>query len=295
MNIKTFFVGRAIGLLLVLSLLGIIVGFFALNNYIYDKKQPTATGDYKDTEYVIENRRVTLAGNVKHFGNELFTDLNNDGRDDVVFLITEETGGSGTFFYVVAALQTEGGYVGSQAYFLGDRIAPQNINKGNGKIIVVNYAVRAPNESFTTPPSIGKSEWLILDPTSLQFGIVDKDFTGEADPSRMTLGMKTWNWVYALYNDGREVRPSKEGVFTLTFNADGTFSASTDCNGIGGEYSTTDGRIEFSNMMSTLMYCEGSQENEIRSILENSATFHFTSKGELVLGIKYDSGSAIFR
>jgi len=54
MNARTFFVGRAIGLLALLAVIGLIAGFFALNNYIYTKKQ---TGNKN-----VEPYRATLAG-----------------------------------------------------------------------------------------------------------------------------------------------------------------------------------------------------------------------------------------
>jgi len=114
----------------------------------------------------------------------LITDLNGDGREDVAFLITQETGGSGTFFYVVGALNTENGYIGSDGYLLGDRVAPQNINVSQNPnhkyVIVANYADRAPGEPMTTRPSIGKSAYLKLDVERMQWAIVVPDFEGES-------------------------------------------------------------------------------------------------------------------
>src|SRR3989344_1595476 len=147
-----------VGITVVVAVL--VGGFYALNSYIYNEKQADATADYKDAEYVIEGERVKLGDEgTSYFGNEIKTDLNGDGREDVVFLLTQETGGSGTFYYVVAALDTGRGYVGSEALFLGDRIAPQTTEKGRGRIVVVNYADRTSGESFSTPPSVGKSMW----------------------------------------------------------------------------------------------------------------------------------------
>ena len=111
-------------------------------------------------------------------------DLNNDGLEDVVFLLTQETGGSGTFFYAVAALNTPAGYVGSDGYLLGDRIAPQttnvSMNPRHKNVIVVNYADRNPGEPMTERPSLGKSAYLKLDPQTMQWGIVVADFEGES-------------------------------------------------------------------------------------------------------------------
>jgi heat shock protein HslJ len=90
-------------------------------------------------------------------------------------------------------------------------------------------------------------------------------------------------------------RATSEKAFVLTFK-DKTFSISTDCNGVGGEYTTSgkDG-IVFEKMMSTLMYCEGSQESDFSKMISEVQKYHFTSKGELVLSLKFDSGYMVFR
>ena len=230
----------------------------------------------------------------RFFGNALWKDLNGDGRGDVAFLLTQTQGGSGTFFYLVAALNTETGCVGSQGLFLGDRIAPQTIESGPGNSIIVNYATRKPSDPMTAQPSVGKSLRLLLDARTMQFGEVAKDFEGEADPSRMTLEMQAWTWVHALYRDGRTVTPKQPGKFTLAF-LNGRFSATTDCNRMSGSYTTTKHTIAFGQIASTKMYCEGSQESDFASLLENAQGYHFTSKGELILDLKSDSGSATFR
>ncbi len=290
----------------------ILVGLFLILSK-NEKEEVIVLSDYKNVEYVIEGQRVKLTDGsasspqvgseskivTTYFGNEVHHDLNDDGREDVVFILTQNTGGSGTFYYVVAALNTPEGYIGSQGLLLGDRIAPQtteiNEEAGRVNVIVVNYADRKPGESFTVVPSVGKSIWLKLDPNTMQFGEVEQNFEGEANPSSMSLSMKKWTWIEARYNDGRVVKPSKAQAFTLTFEKSGRFSATTDCNGVGGEYSATKDTITFSNMMMTLMFCEGSEESVFTKLLSDSQSYHFTSKGELILDFKFDSGSVLFR
>ena len=139
-------------------------------------RQPFLALSNKNAEYVIEGQRIKLADGLReaetspgsasrivtrYFGNELKTDLNGDGREDVVFLLTQQRGGSGTFFYAVAALNTTAGYLGSDGYLLGDRIAPQTTvvsrNPRHKNVIVVNYGDRRPDEPMTAQPSVGKS------------------------------------------------------------------------------------------------------------------------------------------
>ena len=52
-------------------------------------------------------------------------DVNNDGTEDVVVILTQNLGGSETFYYVAVALNLESDYQGTDAILLGDRIAPQ--------------------------------------------------------------------------------------------------------------------------------------------------------------------------
>lgn len=188
------------------TILGIVVviavlvgGFFFLNSYIYNEKQAPAENDYKDAEFFIDGQKVKLENGVseveaapgsaskiitRYFGNELKTDLNGDGREDIAFILTQEKGGSGVFYYGVGVLNTERGYVGTEAYLLGDRVAPQNTtvspNSKHVQVIVFNYADRAVGEPMTVQPSVNKSVYLKLDTASMMWGLVEPDFEGES-------------------------------------------------------------------------------------------------------------------
>ncbi|MEI6552940.1 MAG: META domain-containing protein [bacterium] len=284
-----------------------------------DKTASSTQDDVKDFvkiydgTYIINSQKVTLVNGKSEieaapgssskiitsaFGNAVKGDFDADGREDVAFLVTQSTGGTGLFYYLVALLNKTNGLVGSEGLFLGDRIAPQSTTIGtenNKNIIIVNYVVRKVGENFTVPPSVGKSIQLLLDTKTMQFGEVAKNFEGEANPAKMTLGMKTWNWVSTKYSDGKVVTPHIENKFTLTIRSDKTFSVVTDCNGVGGEYSVSGNKITFTRMMSTLMYCENSQEGDFSKMLSEAQSYMFTSKGELILNLKFDSGSVIFK
>jgi len=140
-----------------------------------------ASVGYKNATYIIDGQSVTLVnGNstissapgsasqtvTQYFGNVATGDLNGDGVADVAFVLTQSGGGSGTFYYVVAALKTASGYQGTNAVLLGDRIAPQTTEIKNGQI-VVNYADRATGEPMTVAPSVGVSKYLVVTGTTL--------------------------------------------------------------------------------------------------------------------------------
>lgn len=299
-----------------LAVIIIASGIYLLFSNYYKKnvddieKVEVVKKDCKNTTYSIAGQQITLKNGfsqieaapgsaskitTQYFGNEVKRDFDGDGREDIFFLLTQNTGGSGTFYYAVAALNKESGYIGSDAVFLGDRIAPQSTTFGENNIVIVNYADRAQGESFSVAPSIGKSIWLKLDTNTMKIGEVAQNFEGEADTSKMNITMKTWNWIKITQKNAADIVPIKQNVFKITFKKDGTFGASTDCNGVGGEYKTAaGGKISLDRMISTLMYCEGSQEAVFRDALGRAATYEFTSRGELVLTLK-DSGKMFFR
>jgi hypothetical protein len=161
--------------------------------------QTQTPASYKDITITIDGKPVTLVNGMaeeeaapgsaskivtQYFGNELKTDLDGDGLEDVAFIITQSGGGSGTFYYAVAARNTGSGYVGSDGYLLGDRIAPQSTNLSQNPrqkyVVVFNYADRNPGEPMTAQPSLGKSAYLKLVPETMMWAVVQPDFEGES-------------------------------------------------------------------------------------------------------------------
>lgn len=161
-----------VALLILAALLG--GGFFAVNEY--NNSKLGGVEDIKDATFTVDGRQVTMVngegitdiGNgaktyTSFFGNEARGDLNDDGREDVAFLVSQSGSGSGTFYYAVAALKNAAGrYEGTNAVFLGDRVAPQTTEIRNG-ILIVNYADRKPGEPMAARPSVGVSAYIYYD------------------------------------------------------------------------------------------------------------------------------------
>jgi hypothetical protein len=85
--------------------------------------------------------------------------LNGDGLPDIAVTLTQDSGGSGIFYYIAAAIKTAEGYTGTNAVLLGDRVAPQD-NRIQNNLLTVNYADRKLHEDFSVQPSVGKSLYL---------------------------------------------------------------------------------------------------------------------------------------
>lgn len=245
-------------------------------------KKPSDTFDPKKIVSEISKQGSILPGSnlnvtTEYFGNEVIGDLNKDGKDDMAFLFTQKDENN-IYYYLMVILDIKESQINSKPMLIDKNIAPQNTSIQDG-LVLVNYATSNSSSTTENNSSVGKTLRVKLDAQTMELGEVVQNFEGEADPKIMNLQMKTWSWAG---NDR----------FSISFTKD-NFSATTDCNGIGGEYDLNGNKISFKNMMSTLMYCEGSQENEFRQMLEKVKSYEFTSKGEMILDL--GDGSMFFR
>ena len=109
------------------------------------------------------------------------------------------------------------------------------------------------------------------------------DTNSDQNVDEYALSSQTWIWVETVQADEEIVTPNDPDAFELSFNSNTEFSVSTDCNGVGGSYLVEGNTIEFKDFVSTLMFCEGSQESDFREMLEHMTSYAFTASNELVL------------
>lgn len=104
----------------------------------------------------------------------------------------------------------------------------------------------------------------------------------------------TWVWQKTVANDVVTV-PNKADRFTLMFGNDGNASGTTDCNGFGSAYTFgSDGFVKFGPMMSTRMFCEGSQELLFTGALAKVSRYSIDGSGVLVLTLSDNGGTMYF-
>jgi hypothetical protein len=162
------------------EVIAIIVGLGIVGLWMFfgtrvpsDKPVADELFDPRNATYIIEDQPVTLVDGrsevplelssgskiiTQYFGNGASGDINGDGVVDIAFLLTQSSGGSGTFYYIVAVLGGRDEHHPTNTVFLGDRIAPQSTEVRDGKLIV-NFAERNPGEGMTTAPSVGVSKY----------------------------------------------------------------------------------------------------------------------------------------
>lgn len=173
-----------------LAIAVIVIGIFVFaKSTDEDTQEPTHTAfDAKNSVFNIHNTTVRLVDGVtqsaaapgsaskittRYFGNEATGDLNGDGLSDIAFLVTQDTGGSGLFYYAVVAFQTTNGYQTTNAFLIGDRIAPQSTEiHSDSKELHINFAERKAGEPMSTPPSVGAVLLLKVTPSGVLEGLM---------------------------------------------------------------------------------------------------------------------------
>lgn len=95
---------------------------------------------------------------------------------------------------------------------------------------------------------------------------------------------KNWEWVKLVRGDEEVL--AKSDLFVLTFNEDGSLGSMTDCNSVGGNYEIMDSALEIRELFSTLMYCEGSQEQIYVNSLQEAESY-LINNGELIITNKF--------
>ncbi len=104
--------------------------------------------------------------------------------------------------------------------------------------------------------------------------------------------VQKWYWVETQYSDGQLIVPNEE--FYLDFHSNSMVNIGTDCNHVSGQYIEDRGLLSFYDIIMTEMYCEGSQEAEFLKMIPEVVSYFVDKNNNLVLELKYDTGSMIF-
>ena len=208
------------------------------------------------------------------------SDFDKDARVDTAVVLVHEPGGTGTFYYVAVAFQKTDSYVTSNTIFLGDRIVVTGLQKTSTGFSV-NYLDRRADQDFSTSPTVAKTASFAVDASTMKISKAPDIVSVPATNADKLLG-SPWKWIKTNIVS-KEQKPKNPDAFSIKFNADDSFSVTTDCNSAGGSYAATHSLLEFGPMFTTLMYCENSQESEFLKTLEKVGTYRFDAPNYLVL------------
>lgn len=97
------------------------------------------SNNYLTTPYDIDGEQVvpgTLGTAI--YGQPMFSDFNQDGREDVSFVLSRQMDSGEIAYYLVAAFNLEEGYEGMSGIFLGNDLSFEALNQQQN-MITVNY------------------------------------------------------------------------------------------------------------------------------------------------------------
>lgn len=169
--------------------------------------------------------------------------------------------------------------------------------------VVVAWLVLVKLPALTVPPkdSNDTTATTTADATPAEIATTSDSTTAELEERGgvvesllRTLDVKPWEWVSATYADGTTVAPKNADDFIMTFSSSGGVSFETDCNSMSSSYEAYVGGLTFGPIASTKMFCEGSQETEFAKLISETKTYHFTTKGELILETS-EGATAVFK
>lgn len=155
--------GAVLAVLAMALILNAVDNFMRYRDVAKERRSSPDGTDPRNATYSVDGATLAFkdgnAVGASMFGIPTEGDLDGDGDRDAIVMFTIEGGGSGTFFYVAAAINGDDGFVGTDAVLVGDRIAPQTTAVEGGQV-VINYATRRPWEPFTAQTSVGKTKRL---------------------------------------------------------------------------------------------------------------------------------------
>ena len=104
-----------------------------------------------------------------------------------------------------------------------------------------------------------------------------------ANTATSLLSSKSWVWTKTVATGTKDITPKKQTAFTITLNATGTVSGTTDCNTFFGSYTSDATKLSFGPFGSTRMFCEGSQEGVFLSEMEGVKSYTIDNNKNLIL------------
>ena len=113
-------------------------------------------------------------------------------------------------------------------------------------------------------------------------------------PGDALLTGTTWSWRETVMSDDKRIKPDAPERYTLLFQPGGAVAVRADCNRGSGRYELNGGSLSFGPMALTRAMCPpGSMDSEFMKQLGGVSGQLFKGD-ELVLTLKFDSGSMFF-
>lgn len=260
------------------------------NSALPDEGSPS-TGS--NGEVLSVNKKVTIVG------ESAYGDIDEDGDiDAAVSLLVHDNETNEDLYYASLVMNNENEDTSTSAVLLGDNIAPESIVINNSEA-TYEFLDNEPNQPTDSSPT--EEEVVVVDYNEETEDITQVEGGGgggvdisEIPISERTVDMKSWLWLYTHRANGPQTTPESFQKFTLNLTSQNTFTASADCNVVGGTYSAENGVITFNALQGDL-YCSRSEEGYFWEIIDKSDTYSFNDNNQLIFNFGNSGDYAVFK
>ena len=165
---------------LILSLVGVVVLVSLVAGYLYKKQFPSSASHpvsavkHLVSPFDFSNQLIMMDYGEVKFSNGSFKTPDgthsatisqsavNSAGNRAAAILTDQPGGSGTFYYIVGASTIEDVTYYSLPLLIGDRIKVQSVTMDNPAehddgVIIVTYLDRQPKDPMSTEPTVSKT------------------------------------------------------------------------------------------------------------------------------------------
>lgn len=253
------------------------LGTFRLNN-----------GEFNRQYGVGETQRHKVALEKIAFG-----DMDHDGLTDAAVILAWQSGGSGTFKYLMAMRNTGSGPRQQDGILLGDRVQISAFSIAAGEVRLETLT-SGPRDPACCPSQQMKRIYILHDGKWVRSADNIADSTASIASNAILTGI-VWKWE--RFEDTSKLHDfvvDDTNKYTLILLPDGTYRVKADCNRMQGLYTLDGSRIKIAPGAATLAECEpGSRYAEYLRHLSEAISFVLRDN-KLVLNLMMDGGSLVF-
>lgn len=222
-----------------------------------------------------------------------FGDLDDDGLGDAAVILTRQSGGSGTFRYLVAMRNTGNAPRQQDSVLLGDRVQIIALSIAADQVNI-EAVTAGPHDPACCPTQQVKQAYILRDGKWAQ----SADKIADSDPpiaSSSTITGIVWKWErFEDSSNKNNFVIDDPNKYTLMLLPNGSYQAKADCNRMQGQYTLEGRRIKIMPGAATLAECvPGSRYADYLRHLTEAVSF-VVRDNKLVLSLVVDGGNLVF-
>jgi heat shock protein HslJ len=221
-------------------------------------------------------------------------DLNGDGLDDAAVVLVENSGGSGSFFYLALVLNQDGNPENVVTQLLGDRAQVESVTI-DGAEIAIKAMAHAPGDPMCCPTQEVDLTYRFDEGQLVEVAeeMPEPDVEDAAETEIVDI---TWQWTELVETTpaGQSLVPNPKN-YTLVLRSDGTYQVQADCNLSSGNYTLEGERLTLLPGPTTLAECGPDSLYDLYLAKLGSVESLSLEDGRLVLHLRDGAGNMAFR